>query len=1754
MKCYAWSLFRHIHKQISEHLGKIGGSHKLLFVMPSVPPGVVVEFGEQLTNQEYQLEKGFETLIKIADSLFNEWESLSDPASRQHVALALSRGWRDTHGNLTGYRNEPVPDGVALCVVILIGSDRITDQSSLEDFYRCDATTIWRMEMEKDFIPWAVKSLVKAKIPYESDTLEHFNEVLQSLIEKGLADVLTISTLLDYLDLSGAMDGRDAERVLLDSLQPFGLPSLGGYRFGGRNKLAGYLDDGVAFFSYDMFLEALSRINSKKKIDQYMVEHPQEMEGLFEPDGKGDFINSTAVLEGVLSYIDQPDNQLKGRLLACDFVILRDKVLKYRPPKTSPPPKRPPKLSGSPIEVILTGIWRTLKIFKQTSEKNGEIADEAIAGIRVTATQFKHDQEGDTAEERSDEARKYLTRLLGGVSSWIEKYLDTEVFRGKEKPIKFETDLTPIGIDFQSAKTAEPFLEFCVEIDGHNWDEPIKQSFRWRMPELDDYRTADDLLVKTVGKMRDNQEYYLPVFLVPYYEELLRCRDEEESRRVLRIAIEKGAPCNLLPAITATPNETVWRSLQRLAITYKIFLQSIEQHGLYGVLLQPGWIDLRQAYEGACEKCLEQPNCGDSPAAAILHRAFLVIRERKSHVGDDWRWTPFEPSGVVTVLHPALLEMLQAQIQFLLTCFGTIAGRELRHSGGQSFQNGVWQRYLDLADLKMPLNGLIKNQDGILDTQVQGKNLIHRIGQQAKDTATLTTRLLLSYDDFNEDEISVEEMIRESRESLLISRILDDYCRLHPHAEDGLRLSFYRNQDIQPVIAAIDQFLRNRHEKHEPTQSIYGLFVTFFSDSNDGVGIDRWIRQWQERWESAETEGSLAHYRTCKLVLANRIVASDNNHQQFRRLLADGLEVDIAFLEGFINAGQTGNQFERVDCYDYTSRPLKFPVLEKPVCALKDLGKGKLRKRVLSNRQFLLASQHTEIMARIKSRQSDASLHHVILGVGDYEPWQGVVDELHQQAEWVVCIDPNIDERLIALKGNEPSSPRQIIGFGSGVGDHGEANYTISTEQFKWADVKQRLTASVAELFNGWNPADYPMVAASMLLESRRLSGLSLVRATTGSGEYIRDFFAYTLSRKLLKAEDTPLCDQLISLDAYRHWFDTAESDMRPDLLWMVVRIGQSGRLELDMHLIECKMAQQSIVHKEKAREQLKNGLEHLIAMFMPSVGDDRSKRPDERYWWLQLYRLIASKTETSPVYQLQILTALERLAEGDFMVQWRAALFAFWTDSDASVPEISRIWPLACPERMELGINVVEMGSRFVRDVCLEAKMRTDLCLWKGNSVNYAPDLHTGKTTPDMGCIEIEKKSDSVIPAHSHNFSREIERDNPEQINSNIEGKYPAVPERILLGASVTGDRSVYWEFGHHSLNNRHLLIFGSSGMGKTYGIQCILCELGMLGQNSLIMDYTDGFLPEQMEPITGKLLKPKQHIVRQSPLPISPFRLQKAVIDGSVILEKPPSAAKRIASIFQTVYELGDQQFSVLFDAITDGLETFGEGMSLERLMESLQNFCEDSTKNRSAVQTTLSKIKPFVLENPFGGDGLNWSNIFTDSINRCHVFQLATLDSHTRRLIVEFTLWDLYAFLQSQGSKDDPKVIVLDEIQNLDHKDNGPLSKFLREGRKFGISMIMATQIMSNLQKDERDRLFNAAHKLFFKPADTEVKIYAEIMANSTSEKIDVWIKRLTALRKGECYSFGPMLNDGNEQLEVKAFRIKITSLEERGQKWR
>ena len=365
----------------------------------------------------------------------------------------------------------------------------------------------------------------------------------------------------------------------------------------------------------------------------------------------------------------------------------------------------------------------------------------------------------------------------------------------------------------------------------------------------------------------------------------------------------------------------------------------------------------------------------------------------------------------------------------------------------------------------------------------------------------------------------------------------------------------------------------------------------------------------------------------------------------------------------------------------------------------------------------------------------------------------------------------------------------------------------------------------------------------------------------------------------------------------------------------------------------------------------------------------------------------------------------------------------------------------------------------------------------------------------------------------------------------------------RVEIGQDTLTGEKVFWEYGHKDLANRHLIIFGSSGQGKTYCIQGLLMSLADAQIRSLVIDYTNGFLPNHLETEFIERVNPKSNILCNEPFGMSPFRAQKQDFGGIFIEEKPHMVAGRVASVFNKVYStIGERQIAVLNEVIESGVQRYGSAYSL-------QNMLDDLNEEETAGPALASKLAPLVKSNLFSSNSdKSWSEVFESQENSSTIMQLASLNHDISMLCTEFLLWDLYSYACSYGSKEKPLPIVLDEVQNLDHRLESPLGKMLTEGRKFGVSLILATQTLSMLRKDEQDRLFQASHKLFFAPAKTETKTYAKILELSMpGTKQADWEKQLGELSKGQCLSVGYHLEKGQLKMSVK--KVKVSSMSSR-----
>ncbi|WP_188207540.1 DNA phosphorothioation-dependent restriction protein DptH [Alkalibacillus aidingensis] len=418
---------------------------------------------------------------------------------------------------------------------------------------------------------------------------------------------------------------------------------------------------------------------------------------------------------------------------------------------------------------------------------------------------------------------------------------------------------------------------------------------------------------------------------------------------------------------------------------------------------------------------------------------------------------------------------------------------------------------------------------------------------------------------------------------------------------------------------------------------------------------------------------------------------------------------------------------------------------------------------------------------------------------------------------------------------------------------------------------------------------------------------------------------------------------------------------------------------------------------------------------------------------------------------------------------------------------------------------------------------------------------------------VDINFKENVSLSNNENRISNESETNEMDEqeihstIDDSITGKRLHLHDtRLLIGKAENSNKYIYWEYGNKGLANRHLLISGKSGQGKTYFMQCLLLEKAKRGIPSIVIDYTEGFLPNQLEPEFVEYLghKIKQKIVYNEKFPINPFSKNVRDIGGIELPESDTDVAERIKSVFSAVYSsLGIQQQNAIYDATLSGLELYGEQMNLERLKELLENDGSNYSK------TALSQIRPLLDRNPFShNDTINWEDIIS-SDGEVFIIQLTAFPRDVQLMITEFILWDLWNYSVQFGDKENPMPVIMDEAQNLDHTEKSPSARILTEGRKFGWSGWYATQFLkSQLNADELARLQNSSQKVYFAPPEQELSNIASSLSKEPHEKKQ-WEHKLSDLRKGQCIVHGPILKANGELTNPTINVVNITPLSDR-----
>lgn len=1806
-------------------------TQKAQFRIPakSYCPNIVYQLLEDLSKC-YTSVSNSSITIKIAKQVFDYWKIKYPDESNiyKNNIENLYPEWIDNYGNLTVYRND-VSFNQNKSLLILVGDDLIDDQSSLSHFLDCGIESLWNDILKQKFDLWIERTADEFGYSQSKEEIDNCNKLLHLLIR--YSDLNNVDKLLCSMEENNCN--------LLSQAIGYLFPKAGIQYLDTKNKTAiskcfNIISKAKSFTDGNMALDNNNQI--LRRIDN-LIEEIIEDDDLSDKKHKvfrefqkyqsfsslEEYLN---VCKKIVTNTKSPEEYKKFMETDAGLFVLH--VLGYKTKKEATTKVK--QLDGLPLNAVLHALWMSLNFYYKKLDDNSKIS---ISSISLKPISFEHNipkSETDSGNPNDTILAifdSYIVPVFGGIDEVVCKTLSSLYSSllnefGEESKIISNSFSSCLSSDsglyegiIHSRPTKIPSLTFEVKVVDINNGIDVSNQYKISLPQSSPMCYSRELLNSQNKYNYDHPNCFIPIFTLGKYDEYFSMNDEESDdffSEIIRDPV-KGINVKEISITDANSNSTIEMELDKLHHAYISYVDTYISKGAYYSISSNFGSDFYRAYN---ELLLllssnEDLNYSCQTLKIKLLKAFWII-DAKYSSPDDIASTTNMYSACLSLLHPSMVEMVSANIDFLSKQFVEVLGLSIIQEG-EICKESEWSRIEDFSNIQAPLPCILTGK--MVKTQVKGSEMLFKIGYPMLDSKDKTP-LSVILDKKNEidlEDLSDSDLSRITDESTLIHNLLKEYIESYGFASDSIKIAIFMPVNIQAIMSAIIQlikktvFLQDKTGVKKYPVYPFKMEIEFYSDPDDEGRIGLWITKLnQYLFQKKLTDDEFAY---ADIAVGYRMIhTSGNDSEAMIKVIESDFDADICILYEAHNSSIWNKDtnrsaiLEEIGKIDETKIKIKFPMIEKlyPMRPISDdIRKSSTRTKLVSNRQFKTYESYLNLMFSVEKGtnvKKDSAV--VITEQFNFEKWLSLLNWCLSHSERVIALGSEIDKDLIihADKNNNSEKNTTIVGFGSGVGANANLNYIVASRLFNYKEFNNKLSKVFSGTFKSIPEDKSKLIVEQLESDSSKMADLSLVRTLSCYDFYSHDYFGYSMIRHILVPEKDVFCDVVLSLDSYRHWFSD-ETRYRADLLWVQANLEKENGvnlIKLKLTVIESKLAGNvEINHISKAYRQIKQTVKRLSTLF------DTKVRHDSRYWWMQLHRIIASNSVIDQSLENKthdIMEAMEHLAEGYYKIDFDQYIVAFETNVSSANCDIKYMdandGELLVPTMIIYAGKIIELMTKKTQipfsDFC--SKLKKSPCfdisisdaefkesIKKELAERYSI-INGQANEEDMDEENIENDEDDMSYFVQEQRSTFIEENNADTImpvplvaehplesnsessiktNSIIAIKNEFSPNKneingkIPIGKTKQGE-IIYWTYAldkKSNLINRHMLILGASGTGKSYAIKTIMGELARQSISTLIIDYTDGFTEEGLSGIE-KYTKPQYIIKAGKRLPINPFIKFEQAFDSSY------DVATRVADVFQRMYQdMGDNQKSILIDVIEEGIDTYGLEYSMQKLLDDLENKSQEKGLKNN-VLTLKQKIKPFCKVNPFdsaSGRESAWNDIFFDEVSKekISVFQLIHIAQDIKLMITDFVLWDLWYYMTSFGPKEDiPHMVVLDEVQNLHiHDKKAPIFKYLTEGRKFGFGVIAASQGLTGLggiKSEGLDALLNAGTLLVFKPKPQEMSVFAKSLSEiDSSRSKEEWIYALGKLEKGECIYYS---ND--KSFGGKAKLIKIMSLEERG----
>ena len=294
------------------------------------------------------------------------------------------------------------------------------------------------------------------------------------------------------------------------------------------------------------------------------------------------------------------------------------------------------------------------------------------------------------------------------------------------------------------------------------------------------------------------------------------------------------------------------------------------------------------------------------------------------------------------------------------------------------------------------------------------------------------------------------------------------------------------------------------------------------------------------------------------------------------------------------------------------------------------------------------------------------------------------------------------------------------------------------------------------------------------------------------------------------------------------------------------------------------------------------------------------------------------------------------------------------------------------------------------------------------------------------------------------------------EEIKTIVKPPIPPPPSnlKILLGRDEN-NKDIYWEPKKEI--NWSFVIVGSAGTGKTQTVKAVLSEFIKSKLPYIIFDFRNDYISKAKGSEFGQILD-------LNTISINPLEL-----DGN---NTPKDQKYEISDIIDLVYNIGERQVGYIRSAIKQSYED--EGVKEEDedswsnalpTFDDIQNNLnkisdEGDSGTRSSIKGIFARLDPIF---DYGIFSAKTVMPFEEILKGQTIVNLGTLPNDNLKAVVcEFFMRKLRYYLDKIGESRDPRLyVIIDEAHRLKYEREASAGQLLKEARKYGVGMLLATQ---------------------------------------------------------------------------------------------